>query len=54
MEIIVYKCPRCGEILEEIILLTYPPKIKKRCPKCGWTKIEKAKILYRIVEADNT
>jgi DNA-directed RNA polymerase subunit RPC12/RpoP len=51
MEIVVYKCPRCRGIVEEEILLTFPPKIRYRCPSCGWDKIEETKIIYRVVEA---
>jgi len=51
MEIVVYKCPKCGAIVEEEILLTFPPNIRYRCPSCGWCKTEKTKIIHRVVEA---
>lgn len=44
----MYKCPKCGEMVEEIVLLTYPPKTKYYCSKCGWTKV----IPSRFVEVE--
>ena len=33
---LIFVCPKCGADLEDIMLLTDPPKPAKRCNECGW------------------
>ena len=47
---IVSICPKCGGVLEVLVLPTNPPQIKYYCPKCGWTKIERKKIIKLVIE----
>ena len=40
MAMIIYACPRCGTNLIDTVICTYPPKVQKWCPSCGWTYTE--------------
>ena len=33
---IIETCPKCGDILMNTIIDTYPPIPCKDCPSCGW------------------
>lgn len=33
---IIETCPKCGAILMNTIIDTYPPIPCKSCPSCGW------------------
>ena len=44
---LVYICPECGGDLQEVVLASNPPQIKKYCSKCGWSYIENEEI-YRV------
>ena len=30
-------CPKCGHVLQNIVICTYPPIPEKRCNNCGWS-----------------
>lgn len=48
MAMIIYTCPRCGTDLIDTVICTYPPKVQKWCPSCGWTYTEDHEELVRI------
>jgi len=50
---VVYRCPKCGGVVQVTILLTYPPQTKYYCPKCGWTKIEREELLEITLKEDD-
>lgn len=33
---ITFVCPKCGEPLEDVMLLSDPPIPAKKCNNCGW------------------
>lgn len=33
---IVETCPKCGTVLMNTVICTYPPIPCKDCPSCGW------------------
>jgi len=43
--VVKYRCPKCGGEVEVWTLLTYPPKYKYVCTKCGWSKVEDTRIV---------
>lgn len=48
MAMIIYTCPRCGTDLIDTVICTYPPKVQKLCPSCGWTYIEDHEEVTRV------
>ena len=54
MSMIIYTCPKCGADLEELVLCSYPPKYKKRCPKCGYSYTEESDPIIRIPYVEPT
>ena len=45
---IIYTCPRCGTDLIDTVICTYPPKVQKWCPSCGWTYTEDHEEVIRV------
>ena len=33
---IIETCPKCGAVLMNTVIFTYPPISAKDCPSCGW------------------
>lgn len=60
MAIIIETCPKCGAVLHDIVLTTYPPIPKKECFSCGWSWTgEPEEIEYRpfggnVIGAENS
>ena len=48
MAMIIYTCPRCGTALIDTVICTYPPKVQKWCPSCGWTYTEDHEEVIRV------
>lgn len=48
MAMIIYTCPRCGTDLIDTVICTYPPKVQKWCPSCGWTYTEDHEEVIRV------
>lgn len=48
MAMIIYTCPRCGTNLIDTVVCTYPPKVQKWCPNCGWTYTEDHEEVIRV------
>ena len=48
MAMVIYTCPRCGAVLIVTVICTYPPKVQKWCPSCGWTYIEDHEEVIRV------
>ena len=48
MAMIIYTCPRCGTYLIDTVICTYPPKVQKWCPSCGWTYTEDHEEVIRV------
>ena len=48
MAMIIYTCPRCGTDLIDKVICTYPPKVQKWCPSCGWTYTEDHEEVIRV------
>ena len=48
MAMIIYTCPRCGAGLIDTVICTYPPKVQKWCPSCGWTYTEDHEEVIRV------
>ena len=48
MAMIIYTCPRCGTALIDTVISTYPPKVQKWCPSCGWTYTEDHEEVIRV------
>ena len=48
MAMIIYTCPRCGTDLIDTAICTYPPKVQKWCPSCGWTYTENHGEVIRV------
>lgn len=48
MAMIIYTCPRCGTDLIDTVICTYPPKVQKWCPSCGWTYTEDHEEIIRV------
>ena len=48
MAMVIYTCPRCGTDLIDKVICTYPPKVQKWCPSCGWTYIEDHEEVIRV------
>ena len=48
MAMIIYTCPRCGTGLIDTVICTYPPKVQKWCPSCGWTYTEDHEEVIRV------
>lgn len=48
MAMIIYTCPRCGTDLIDTVICTYPPKVQKWCPSCGWCHTEEREEVIRI------
>ena len=48
MAMIIYTCPRCGADLIDTVICTYPPKVQKWCPSCGWTYTEDHEEVFRV------
>lgn len=48
MAMIIYTCPRCGTDLIDTVICTYPPKVQKWCPSCGWTYTEDHEEVVRV------
>ena len=48
MAMIIYTCPKCGTDLINTVLCTYPPKVQKWCPSCGWIYMEDHEEVVRI------
>lgn len=46
---IIYKCPKCGSKVIEMVLPTYPPKRKFECsnPECDYLHIEREGLIIR-------
>lgn len=30
-------CPKCGSVLQNLMICTYPPIPRKECYNCGWS-----------------
>ena len=45
---IIYTCPRCGTNLVDTVICTYPPKVQKWCPSCGWSYTEDHEEVIRV------
>ena len=48
MAMIIYTCPRCGTNLVDMVICTYPPKVQKWCPSCGWSYTEDHEEVIRV------
>ena len=48
MAMIIYTCPRCGTDLIDTVICTYPPKVQRWCPSCGWTYTEDHEEVIRV------
>ena len=48
MAMIICTCPRCGTDLIDTVICTYPPKVQKWCPSCGWTYTEDHEEVIRV------
>ena len=48
MAMIIYTCPRCGTNLVDTVICTYPPKVQKWCPSCGWSYTEDHEEVIRV------
>lgn len=48
MAMIIYTCPRCGTDLIDTVICTYPPKVQKWCPSCGWRHTEEREEVIRV------
>ena len=48
MAMIIYTCPRCGTNLIDTVICTYPPKVQKWRPSCGWTYTEDHEEVIRV------
>ena len=48
MAMIICTCPRCGTALIDTVICTYPPKVQKWCPSCGWTYTEDHEEVIRV------
>ena len=44
---VIYVCPKCGEDLDLIALMSLPPKTKYSCRECGFSSVE-AKQVVRV------
>lgn len=54
MSILVETCPKCGAVLQDIVLASYPPIPQKKCFCCGWSWTGKPeKIVYKPFEPAN-
>ena len=41
-------CPRCGGVIDNLMLMTYPPIPKKKCFKCGWSWVGEPEKIVRV------
>lgn len=41
MKMTVYKCPKCGAVLQTLVYATYPPINAWVCTSCDWRYEEK-------------
>ena len=48
MDMIICTCPRCGTDLIDTVIYTYPPKVQKWCPSCGWSYTEDHEEVIRV------
>lgn len=48
MDYIIETCPECGSDLAETQLMSYPPRLQKRCLKCGWSWVEGSSKIVRV------
>lgn len=44
---IIETCPKCGGLLLNSIIATFPPYCKKECLSCGWFEEQREEIIYQ-------